>query len=690
MLIEEFRIDLQQRVRLAAESEGAESTLAGAFVSHCFELLLEAGELQDPRICEATFETPKMQINGYNWDDEREVLTLVVADYSADLAPRSMTKADLVPMLTRVERFAIAATGDLAARLEESTDAFDAVLFIKDIWPQIVAVRILVLSNSVLNTAVPSWGMVGGKPTSVVVWDLARIAKLEGSGRAQEPVDVTISDFGVPYLEAIGPYAADDYDAYLLAIPGDFLAAVYEEFGPRLLELNVRSFLQTRGKTNQGIQRTLKEAPARFLAYNNGLSMTATQVEVDVVPGGNTRITRLLGLQIVNGGQTTASLFHASRRAGMALGDVLVQSKISVLSDEAREEFAPLISKYANTQNVIRMADFSANDPFHVELEKLSRATWAPAQTGTQIMTQWFYERARGQYPDALARERTPARKRAFSASSPRKQLFVKTDVAKFEHAWAQLPHSVALGAEKNFNEFTQRLAEVPGGRMPDAIYFQHLVAKAIMWRATETAVGQLKLGGYRSVTVAYTISLISRATSMRVDLEAIWRDQDVPRSWRDAVEILAPIVHSTLVSSAGTRNVLEWAKKADCWLAIQTIVWQPPAGLATGTSGPAAGRTAIAGPQSSSSLPASEEEIAGRELIGTLGSNVWFDIASWAKETANLQPWQRSLSFSIGSYLANDRQLSAKQIAQGVKIVERVAELGFKVDRPSSSPATE
>jgi hypothetical protein len=681
MQVDDFRTDLQQRVRLAAETEGAESSLTSAFVGHVFGLLIEAGELQDPRICEAEYESPRMQVNGYDWDDERALLTLVVSDYSPNLESRSLTKAELNPLLQKVERFALAAANDLHTRVEESTDAFDAALFIQDVWAEVRAVRFLVLSNSVLKTGVPDWSDLGNKAAIVEVWDVERIAKLELSGRVQEPVDVLVSEFGREKLDAIGPFGGEEYGAYLLALPGNFLAAIYERFGPRLLELNVRSFLQTRGKTNQGMQKTLKETPLRFLAYNNGLSMTANGVETQTDQNGLSHITRLIGLQIVNGGQTTASLYHASRHAGVSLEGVLVQSKLTIVTDQTREEFAPLISRYANTQNVIRMADFSANDPFHVELEKLSRTTWAPALEGSQVMTQWFYERARGQYADALARERTPARKRAFASASPRRQLLAKTDVAKFEHAWMQLPHTVALGAEKNFNEFSQRQAEIPGNRLPDTTYFQHLIAKAIMWKVTERQVGLMKLGGYRSATVVYTIALISRFTSMRVDLNVIWRDQDVSALWRVAVDSLAPIVHSSLVETAGNRNVLEWAKKADCWKAMQQIAWVPPQGLANGRKVEDS-RTVMAASSPQTSLPASEEELMGRKLISELGPSVWFDISSWAKETSNLQPWQRSLSFSIATYLSSDRALSAKQIIQGVKIVERVVELGFRVDR--------
>ena len=137
-------------------------------------------------------------------------------------------------------------------------------------------------------------------------------------------------------------------------------------------------------------------------------------------------------------------------RTKMDLTDVSVQAKITVIDPTHVEDIVPLISRYANSQNKVSEADLSANDPFHVDLEKLSRAIWAPLTSTTPRATRWFYERARGQYADALAQESTPARKKRFKDEWPTAQKFTKTDVAKFEAVWDQLPHVASLGAQKN------------------------------------------------------------------------------------------------------------------------------------------------------------------------------------------------------------------------------------------------
>ena len=74
-------------------------------------------------------------------------------------------------------------------------------------------------------------------------------------------------------------------------------------------------------------------------------------------------------LQIVNGGQTTASLFHTRRSDKADLGEVFVQMKLTVIDDEKSEEVVPRISEFANTQNKVNAADFFSNHPFHVRME---------------------------------------------------------------------------------------------------------------------------------------------------------------------------------------------------------------------------------------------------------------------------------------------------------------------------------
>ncbi len=322
------------------------------------------------------------------------------------------------------------------------------------------------------------------------------------------------------------------------------------------------------------------------------------------------------------------------------------------------------------------MADFTANDPFHVELEKLSRTVWAPAPDGSHQMTRWYYERARGQYADAHARERTPARQRDFKKVHPLTQKFTKTDVAKFENTWDQQPWLVSLGAEKNFREFMLRL-EARGRFTPDQSYFESLVAKAILFRTAEKLIGALKLGGYRAQTVTYTLARLLNATGQRVDLDDVWRTQTVPEPLQEAIEDLAEQVHRTLLRSAGSRNVTEWAKKKECWDAVQHITWTPGDQLqeillTTGR------RTATTSAHSIGEVLTPEER-AAHDATRTVPAETWFALSTWAKQTGNLQPWQRSLAFSLGRNASAGKEHSRKQAIHGSAILAEATRLGFR-----------
>ena len=317
-----------------------------------------------------------------------------------------------------------------------------------------------------------------------------------------------------------------DYRAYLASFPGDWLADIYEQFGSRLLEKNVRSFLQFTGKVNRGMRDTISTDPVRFFAYNNGISATASSVELATLPDGSRGIVRLLDLQLVNGGQTTASL-HRCRRSKIDVSSIVVQAKITEIDGDRLDEIVPLISQFANSQNKVSLADLSSNDPLHIEIESLSRSVWAEPTEKTMRQTRWFYERARRACADALAREGTPARRRTFREVHPTSQKVTKTDLAKFENTWAQRPWEVSQGAQKNFTAFMLALHR-RGPVQPDVAYFQRLVAKAILFRRAERIVSAQDSG------VIEQTSSPTRWQSSRMQRSngSTWERFGRPKSW--------------------------------------------------------------------------------------------------------------------------------------------------------------
>jgi hypothetical protein len=352
----------------------------------------------------------------------------------------------------------------------------------------------------------------------------------------------------------------------LAFFPAELLGRIYGDYGPRLLEKNVRSFLQAKGKVNKGIQGTIRDAPSRFLAYNNGISATAASVKATHITPGVCKLEVLRDFQIVNGGQTTASIYHAIKKDNANVSKVTVQVKLTVVSAaEQVAEFVPKISLYANSQNKVNAADFSANDAWHHRLEALSRSVWTPPASASDKGSHWYYERARGSFMDDKLRAGTPARKKAWELENPLSQKLTKLDVARYENTWAQKPQVVGRGGEKNFLEWTAARQKL-GAVVPEQQDFQDLVAKAILCRAAEKLVNAMAMGGYKANVVAYSVAKLAYETSGRIDLAAIWQKQRIGAGLEHALRAIAKDAFEYLRDTAGTKNVTEWAKKPDCW----------------------------------------------------------------------------------------------------------------------------
>ena len=272
----------------------------------------------------------------------------------------------------------------------------------------------------------------------------------------------------------------------------------------------------------------------------------------------------------MNGGQTTASIYHATKREGTDVSGVVVQVKLTVLSDPERvADIVPLISKYANSQNKVNAADFSANGKFHLEIEKLSRTVWAPAASGLDRGTHWYYERARGSYADDKLRPGTKPRIRDWEKQNPPGQKFTKTDLAKYEQIWNGLPHVACRGAEKNFIALAQR-HEDEGEPMVDAAYFRHLVAKMILFKATERIVTDQTGGEIRAQVVAYAMAWLAEKSGRRIDLGQIWDKQALSEALRPAIAAVAKAAYDHIKAQPGIST--EAAKKEECWEKFQRL----------------------------------------------------------------------------------------------------------------------
>ncbi|QFU89519.1 AIPR family protein [Amycolatopsis sp. YIM 10] len=573
-----FAAELRRRVEDRVQAE-PELMARDAFVTLVGEHLIDDGALDDLETCYlfVPWQSRRVEVAGYDITGDGTILHLVTADYGLDVEP--LKRERLTQLVRRVGAFADFCRNGLHEQLERSSPAYDMVEHIHNAWPHLQMIKIFVFTDGKTGLRRAEEATVAGLPTLVNVWDVNRLHKLISSGAHQEDIVIDVAKMGyeVPCLES--PEQADGYHCLMAMLPGKLLADLYDEHHSRLLQRNVRAYLQARGKVNKGIAETIKEQPGRFLAYNNGVSATARAADLERTPSGLVLRT-LTELQIVNGGQTTASLHHAARK-GIDLAQVIVPAKITLIPDDRLDSMVPEISRYANSQNAVTPADFEGNSRFHVGLERWSRTIWVNPLGVDVEQTRWYYERVRGQYDVEKNRFTTAATRRKFDRENPVRQRFGKTDAAKYEYAYSLRPENVCQGAEKCFRTWTsdEGLAE---REAPDDVYFRHLVAKAIVFRQVRSVIQKQNFGGYLGQTAAHTVSLIVH-TLGGLDLDRLWREQTLPEAIVTAVPDVAKAVRRVLTSPPSGGNVTEWAKKTACWDRVRAMGWAPPSNVLVG-----------------------------------------------------------------------------------------------------------
>ena len=574
MSLEEFQNELVQIVaaRAAASSDFTES----AFAEVVTDALADSGAVQEFVPC--LFRMRGARIDGYGFVEDEATLDIFVVEFFGRDTPQSLTRTVIDQCFRRAEVFfERACRPGFSEDVEVTNPVWGLARQINEKSAGIMRVRVHLMSDGILSssvTALPS-RTEGGREWAFRVWDLKSIERLLNTGEPEEIVIDFPKMFGST-LPCLPANAADaDISSYLAVMPGDWLAAIYDRFGGRLLEQNVRTFLQVKGKVNKGIRKTILEEPQMFFAYNNGISVTAAHAEFDT-NGRVASLRQVRNLQIVNGGQTTASIFNVLKKdKGKNLQDIRVQMKLSVVKSELVDSTVPKISEYANSQNKVSAADFFSNHPFHVRIEGISRRIWAPSAEGIQIQTHWFYERARGQYANAQA-YLSLARKREFELQNPRRQVIEKTDLAKTTMTFRGFPQIVSMGAQKNFAKFAEYVGEAWKEEGADfgEEWFRQLVAQTISFRTLERLVQESEwyAQGYRANIVTYSIALMQNhlaKAQQRIDFEKIWSKQKISECMGQVLIELGRHVQSRIIEAStqyGISNVTEWCKREKCW----------------------------------------------------------------------------------------------------------------------------
>ena len=591
MTLQEFLTQFQADIRERMESGDAPPYSEMVFAEYVMDHMAEIGMTSDPVTChyDAIVDRAKLRLSGYAVSRDDQQLDFFVSLYSGTDQLVSVPDSETTQAAGRCLAFlAKCAEGRLASRIDASNDAHELAQTIELIFPKLDQITVHVLTDRIAKSKNFKSREVNGKTVRLEVMDIERLFRHLSEGK---PRDEMVLDFktlsGSPLPCVLVPGEDTIYSIALAAIPGEVLRATYEKFGARLLEANVRSFLSTTNKVNRGIRDTLRSAPEHFMAFNNGIVVIADTAGYEPTADGGPGIAWLRGVQIVNGGQTTASIYFTKKRAADTdLRRVRVPTKIIIVGsdddqrDNAREVLVANVSKFANSQSAVKVSDLSANRPFHRELERLTQATYCP-----DGVTRWFYERAAGSYNVMLARKGdTPPRLKKLKGEFPPNQKFNKTELAKYLMSWAGFPDIVSQGLQKNFEKFSDLLDEDEGAaRWPvaSATDMKRIIAQIIVFRAVQKVVRPL-LPAFQANVIAYTVALMGQRLRDHIDLDRIWGDQALPPHLVVTAREWARRVDRALHESAAGRMVSERAKRPECWEQVRSIALPMPSEIAS------------------------------------------------------------------------------------------------------------
>lgn len=571
MSLELFYTNFMQEIY--SEAEVGSKFNEPVFVERVCDDLVEQAVIENYIQCSFKKENLYLKVDAWNHNENNGVLTLVVSHYRDSLETLTPAKAIQVGK-NAIRFFERSLDSNFYQTMEETDLAYPLVREICLKSASITSLKVVVITNcqtSKLFKGIESIE-VQGFPVNFDVWDIERLYRIGSSKTGKEAIEIDFKDEFGEYLPCLKAFSeTDEYQSYLLVLPGSLLSKLYDKYTERLLEQNVRTFLQFKGKVNKGMRNTIINQPNMFFAFNNGLTATAEEITT-LEEHGNTMISKLKNLQIVNGGQTTASIYNTLKKEKADLSQVFIQVKLTIVPPEFVETIVPKISEFANTQNKVNAADFFSNSPFHWRFEELSRRVWAPSAEGGLQETHWFYERARGQYMTAKTKL-TPAEQKKFEKINPKPQMLTKTDLAKFYNSWEKMPHVVSLGAQKNFGRFADVMTEQwnKDDKPFNELFFKESIAKAILFKELDKKImKQPWYGGYKANIVTYTISKFRHMVDGKgkiLDLTAIWNNQSLPSELlNNLLDIAAKVNEVIKDTPQHVTNIGEWCKKPDCW----------------------------------------------------------------------------------------------------------------------------
>lgn len=556
------------------------------FTSMVLEAMEEAGLTKEPVICrlDARVRRSSVRVSAYSIKEtggSGTALDLFVTIYHEGGTCQTIGRPDIRKFAESCLRFIeLSRSREIFSALPQTDqDLLGLAHAIAGNYADFDKITIFLLTNDVATSTDFQDFDFDGKVIGVQVMDLRRVSRLILEGVRAEPINVNLRDRGVELPCLFN--RTQDYEGVLTLIPGNLIYDLYKHYGARLLESNVRSWLAVRGKksVNKGIQESVVNSPDMFFAYNNGLVITANRIEVGKNADGPC-ICSLEGIQVVNGGQTCATIYFTKRKnAVAALDKIFVPAKILVKSNESSissEDFVSSISKFANRQNAIKESDLTSNISFLIDIEKASRSTWTPDSS-----SQWFFERAEGAYTTQGNREgeSKSARRKNWKKAHPRNQKIKKTELAKYLSCWFGNPDWASLGDQKNFPLFLDRyVLDKEGDCRNIAITsddWKRMVAVTILFRNIH-AWCKKNFTAFQINMADYAVAVLAMKVADQINLKEIWINQGISQKLLNQAAAWIQEAASVMKRESQGKMLSEYCKKAECWEKVKKINFSP------------------------------------------------------------------------------------------------------------------
>ena len=561
-----------------------------AFINDVTDILINDYKLvSDMELCSFEWRNgnkafKSMKVDAYSVDSVTNTVNLLVADYN-DGPVQSITNETKNNYSQLMINFFENALKGFFKETEQSAPYSQAAFEICRNISSINKVHLFLISTNKISERIKDLTLqpfnFQGRFYKVIldVIDFERIYKTKAENFTKEQITILTEDYGfegIPCIKA--QIGTDKYDSYLAVLPGEFLADIYDDYNSRLLESNVRSFLSFRGGINKGIRGTILNDRDKFFTYNNGISATAKEIECEFVEGKGLLIKKFVDLQIINGGQTTASLASTRIKDKASLSNIYVQMKLTIVKEDD-PEFVRNIAKFANSQNKVTSADLNSNHPYYTKIEDFSRRIYAPNTEGKPYQELWFFERARGQYEQPMIKMTTKKQRDDYQRIRPKDKKFTKTDLAKFVNSSNMQPYFVSWGADVNATKFQEQMEKEweKDSSVFNEYYYKELIGKAILYKSLERIISvqswYIENRAYRPQLVTYTFAKFVyevKRNGYEIDYKDIWDHQSIPIEMEKELASIAKLAFDNINGSREIANIGTYCKTKGCWERLQ------------------------------------------------------------------------------------------------------------------------